>query len=99
VHCRQKSIFLRFFLKNAFYLIEKLLSNLLGISSGNMGEELEDFDEEISKMFKNKYSEFTSDEQLALHLIHRYNLKIDTLETMPAFNEYIKSLLPREEQK
>ena len=64
-----------------------------------MGEEIEDFDEEISKMFKNKYNEFSADEQLALHLIHRYNLKRDTIDTMPAFNEHIKTLLPREEQK
>ena len=64
-----------------------------------MGEEIEDFDEETSKMFKNKYNEFTSDEQLALHLIHRYNLKRDTIDTMPAFSEHIKSLLPRDEQK
>jgi hypothetical protein len=64
-----------------------------------MGEEMEDFDEEISKMFKDKYHEFNSDEQLALHLIHRYNLKRDTIDTMPAFNEHIKSLLPRVEQK
>jgi len=85
--------------KNAIYFIEKLLNNLLGISSGNMGEEQEDFEEVISKMFKEKYGELTSDEQLALHLIHRYNLKRDTLETMPAFNEHIKSLLPKEERK
>ena len=50
-------------------------------------------------MFKGKYGELTSDEQLALHLIHRFNLKRDTLETMPAFNEHIKSLLSKEEQK
>ena len=64
-----------------------------------MGEELEDFNKEISKMFKDKYGEYTSDEQLALHLIHRFNLKRDTLETMPAFNDHIKSLLSKEKQK
>jgi len=86
-------------MKNFPYFIEKLLSNLSGISGGTMGEEQEDFEEVISKMFKEKYGELTSDEQLALHLIHRYNLKRDTLETMPAFNEHIKSLLPKEERK
>ena len=86
-------------MKNVSYFIEKLLNNLSGMSSGNMGEEQEDFEEVISKMFKEKYGELTSDEQLALHLIHRYNLKRDTLETMPAFNEHIKSLLPKEERK
>jgi hypothetical protein len=86
-------------MKNVSYFIEKLLNNVSGISSGNMGEEQEDFEEVISKMFKEKYGELTSDEQLALHLIHRYNLKMDTLETMPAFNEHIKSLLPKEEHK
>jgi hypothetical protein len=86
-------------MKNVSYFIEKLLNNLSGMFSGNMGEEQEDFEEVFSKMFKEKYGELTSDEQLALHLIHRYNLKMDTLETMPAFNEHIKSLLPKEEHK
>jgi len=64
-----------------------------------MGDEIEYFDENVSKMFKEKYGELSSDEQLALHIIHRYNLKRDTLETMPAFNQHIKSLLSKEKQK
>jgi hypothetical protein len=66
---------------------------------GKMGDESIDSDERISKMFSGKNSDLTSDEQLALHLIHRFNLKRDTLETMPAFDEHLKLLFPKEKQK
>ena len=66
---------------------------------GKMGDESIDSDERISKMFAGKNYDLTSDEQLALHLIHRFNLKMDTLETMPAFDEHLKLLFSKEKQK
>lgn len=66
---------------------------------GKMGDESIDSDERISKMFSGKNGDLTSDEQLALHLIHRFNLKRDTLETMPAFEEHLKLLYSKEKQK
>lgn len=56
-----------------------------------MGEEIIDL-EDISRMFSGKKQGLSSDEKLALHIIHKFNICRDTLETMPAFNEHLKPL-------
>ena len=64
-----------------------------------MGENIIDSDENISKMFTGKkVNEFT-DEQLALEIIHRFNICRDTLDTMPAFEEHLECLFSKEKQK
>ena len=40
-----------------------------------------------------------SDEELALHIIHRFNICRDTLETMPAFDEHLEPLFFKVKEK
>lgn len=49
----------------------------------------EDFDPEIecTKMFKDK-----PDEELALHIIQKFNICRDTVEEMPAFKKHLEPL-------
>ena len=56
-----------------------------------MGEEWSDA-EEFSKMFCGKKGTLTSDEELALSIIHRFNICRDTMETMPALEEHLEPL-------
>ena len=63
-----------------------------------MGENSLEYDERISKMFAGKKS-LSSDEELALHIYHRFNICRDTMETMPAFDDHLKTLFSREKQK
>ena len=65
----------------------------------NMEDELFSFDEKVSRMFTDKNSTKSVDEQLALHIIHRFNICRDTLETMPAFEEHLEPLFSKEKQK
>lgn len=58
-----------------------------------------DSDENISKMFTNLKGSLSADEQLALHIIHKFNICRDTLETMPAFEEHLKPLFSKERDK
>jgi hypothetical protein len=64
-----------------------------------MGAETIDFEDDVSIMFPGKKLNITSDEELALHLIHRFNICRDTLETMPAFEEHLHPLFFKEKQK
>lgn len=67
-----------------------------------MGDEDKDYnedDEEISKMFSDKKNSLSSDEELTLHIIHKFNIDRDTMESMPAFEEKIKPLFGREKEK
>jgi len=48
-------------------------------------------EELVCRMFLEKGTQITSDEQLALFM-HRFNLDWDTVETMPAFQEHCKEL-------
>lgn len=59
-----------------------------------MGEEIFDLDEEVSKMFANRKIE-DIDEEIALHLIHRFNICRDTLDTMPAFEKHLEPLFSK----
>ena len=58
-----------------------------------------DSEENISKMFTNVKGSLSADEQLALHIIHKFNICMDTLETMPAFEEHLKPLFSKERDK
>lgn len=71
----------------------------MSISSDCMGDEMVESDEEISKMFLGKRGAISSDEELALHIMHRFNIDRDTMETMPAFEEHLKPLFSREKDK
>ena len=64
-----------------------------------MGEEVFDSKETVSKMFADKKENVFTDEELALHIIQRFNICRDTLETMPAFDEHLKPLFCKEKQK
>jgi len=64
-----------------------------------MGDELLDSEENISKMFTAKKGTLSIDEELALHIIHRFNICRDTLETMPAFEEHLEPLFSKEKEK
>jgi len=57
-----------------------------------MGDELLKTDENVSKMFVGKNGTSSPDEELALNIIHRFNICKDTLDTMPAFEEHIDQL-------
>ena len=65
---------------------------------GNMGEEIFDA-EEFSRMFAGKKGTLTSDEELAIDIIHRFNIRRDTLETMPALEEHIEPIFSKVKQK
>lgn len=55
-------------------------------------------EENTSKMFVGKYGVTAPDEELALQIIHRFNICRDTLETMPAFNEHLEPLFLKKEK-
>ena len=63
-----------------------------------MGEKIVDKKQELTKMFSDA-EDTTSDEQLALHIIHRFNICRDTLETMPAFDKHMKPIFSIEKEK
>jgi hypothetical protein len=63
-----------------------------------MGDEDIDYGEEITKMFTNKKN-LSSDEELVLDIIHKFNIDRDTIETMPAFEEKIKPLFGIDKEK
>jgi hypothetical protein len=47
----------------------------------------------IENFLHNDASLLTSDEDIAIHIMHRFNIDRETLETLPAFNEPLRSLL------
>ena len=64
-----------------------------------MGAEIFDSDDKVSRMFKGQSHNMTEDEELAIHIIHKFNICRDTLETMPAFDEHIQPLFSKEKEK
>lgn len=64
-----------------------------------MGAETVDSEEPVSKMFIGKKREWETDEELALHIMHKHNICRDTVETMPAFEEHLKPLFSKDEEK
>lgn len=63
-----------------------------------MGEEIFDA-EEFSKMFIGKKGTLTSDEELAINIMHRFNISRDTLQTMPALEEHLEPLFLKPKDK
>jgi hypothetical protein len=59
-------------------------------------EEIEE--KNISKMFADNQSVMTSDEELALQIIQKFNICRDTLETMPAFEDHIEPLFLKKQK-
>jgi hypothetical protein len=54
-----------------------------------MSEELE---EGLGNLLLRPQNIISTDEMLALHLMHKFNIDRDTIETMPAFEEHLKPL-------
>ena len=64
-----------------------------------MGDEILKSDKNVSRMFKGFNGTCTPDEELALHIIHKFNICKDTLDTMPAFEEHINPLFFKRKEK
>jgi hypothetical protein len=56
-------------------------------------------EENISKMFSGRKGTLTSDEELALDIIQRFNICSESLEAMPALEEHLEPLFSRVKQK
>jgi hypothetical protein len=64
-----------------------------------MADDVIDQDENISKMFLGKNANLSADEELALHIMHRFNIDRETLETMPAFEQHLSPLFSKVQEK
>jgi len=64
-----------------------------------MGDVKTEAKEEISRMFIDNSDLLSSDEDLALHIIHRFNIDRDTIESMPAFDKTLKQMFWNDEKK
>jgi hypothetical protein len=64
-----------------------------------MGEKPVDFKQNISRMFTGQNGIYNSDEELAIHIIHRFNICRETLETMPALEEHLECLFSKDKRK
>ena len=62
-----------------------------------MEDKITNTDEESSIMFLNNINNLSSDEQLALKIIHKFNIDRDTIESMPAFYDHLKPILCKDE--
>jgi len=69
----------------------------MGVFIDKMGDEIVE-PEEVSKMFDGNRGTLSSDEELALHIMHRFNIDRETMEAMPAFEEHLKPLLGKKEK-
>jgi hypothetical protein len=56
-----------------------------------------DNEKEISRMFPDWKQPMTLDEELAFFM-HRFNIDLETIKTMPAFEEHLKPLFPEEKK-
>ena len=81
----------------------KPINNIISITYENMSDEMldseEEYEEEVTRIFLDSRGTTSSDEQLALHIMHRFNIDRDTVETMPAFEEHIKPLFSLEKEE
>ena len=64
-----------------------------------MGDDDLDYREDISRMFKDNNKLLSSDEELVLDIIHRFNLDRDTIESMPAIKDSSKPLFGIKQEK
>jgi len=62
-----------------------------------MGEDSLEFEENFTKMFAGK-KQVSSDEELAVDIYHRFNISRDTMETMPAFEEHLKTMFCKQKK-
>lgn len=62
-----------------------------------MGDEILET-KEVTKMFVDNGC-LTADEELAVDIMHRFNIDRDTMECMPAFDPHIKPIFSKERQK
>jgi len=69
----------------------------MGVFIDKMRDEIVE-PEEVSKMFDDSRGTLSSDEELALHIMHRFNIDRETMEAMPAFEEHLKPLLGKKEE-
>ena len=69
----------------------------MGVFIDKMRDEIVE-PEEVSKMFHDSRGTLSSDEELALHIMHRFNIDRETMEAMPAFEEHLKPLLGKKEE-
>lgn len=63
-----------------------------------MRDEKKVIDELGSIMFKDDAGLLETDEEIAVHIMHRFNIDRDTLECMPAFKEPLHPLLWSEKE-
>jgi len=56
-----------------------------------MGEDVRKINN-LEELFPNDASLLTSDEDIALHVMHRFNIDMDTIESLPAFNEPLRKI-------
>lgn len=70
----------------------------MGVFIDKMGDEIVE-PEEVSKMFDGNRGTLSSDEELALHIMHRFNIDRETMEAMPAFEEHLKPLFWGKEEE
>ena len=61
-----------------------------------MSEELE---EGLGNILLRSQDTVPTDEILALHLMHKFNIDRDTIETMPAFEEHLKPLFSQTKEE
>ena len=71
----------------------------MSMSDDIMGDEIVESKEDVSRMFPGRDDTISSDEELALHIMHRFNIDRETMETMPAFEEHLKPLFSLEKEK
>ena len=64
-----------------------------------MGDDETKTAEETSRMFVDNSKLLSSDEELALHIMHKFNIDRDTLESMPAFDKTLKQMFWNDEEK
>ena len=57
-----------------------------------MGEDVTKM-KNLAHLLNEETTAFSSDEDLAIHIMHRFNIDRDTLETLPAFHEPLRPLL------
>ena len=64
-----------------------------------MGDDETKTEGETSRMFVDNRKLPSSDEELALHIMHKFNIDRDTLESMPAFDKTLKQMFWNDEEK
>ncbi len=73
-------------------IIETFIWPIIGILYDLMGEDVTKI-KDLSQLFDEETSMLSSDEELAIHIMHRFNIDRDTLESLPAFQEPLRPLL------